>query len=172
MNHYTYHKTLEALWDHAYACYQGGNQDAATYFDSAQQADMQALGLRAHEVFDFVDDCIRYDGQPDKLTFILVQSVRRAYLNEVLKGKAATRQLTADDFPSKTDAIDGIPWLPRIIKKAEAKLRGEIHEDFMYGCAGDRQFLTKYDIHPADLLNIVWMANGNTEAVVKWVKDR
>jgi len=43
----------------------------------------------------------------------------------------------------------GIEWLPRIIPKTKAKLRGELR-DLMYCCGGDRRFFQAHSIHPAN----------------------
>ncbi|TLD70649.1 hypothetical protein FEM03_10040 [Phragmitibacter flavus] len=63
-----------------------------------------------------------------------------------------------------------MPWLPRIIAKAEAKLRGEMDPDIMFGCGGDRAFLSEVGIHPADFLRMIWAAKGDQDRVVKFVK--
>ena len=172
MTHYTYTQTLEALWDKAHAAYNSGNQDCTTYFDATDLEAMQALGLRPHEVYDFVDDFCRYDNEPDRTTFVMVQGVRRSYLQEMQGGKHSDKTITAEDLPPKTDEVGGIAWLPRLIVKANAKLRGELHEDFMYGCAGDRNFFRENDIHPAEFLSLTWYTNGDTQAIVDWVKAR
>jgi hypothetical protein len=66
--------------------------------------------------------------------------------------------------------MEGIPWLPRIIAKAEAKLRGEMDPDTMFGCGGDRAFCSKHHIHPADFLRVVWAARGDRNRVLQFVK--
>ena len=66
--------------------------------------------------------------------------------------------------------MDGIPWLPRIIKKAEAKLRGEMAPDLMYGCGGDRNFFREHRLNPADFLRHVWAADGDEAKVLAYVK--
>ena len=60
--------------------------------------------------------------------------------------------------------------MPRLIKKAEAKLRGEMSADLMYCCAGDRNFFREHHLHPADLLRHVWAANGDEGKVLEYVK--
>jgi hypothetical protein len=75
------------------------------------------------------------------------------------------------DLPAKAAEMDGIPWLPRLIAKAEAKLRGEMDDDTMYGCGGDRDFLEQHKIHPADFLRVVWAARGDKDRVLRFVKS-
>jgi hypothetical protein len=79
--------------------------------------------------------------------------------------------LTPAELPAKTAELDGIVWLPRILGKARAKLRGEMHPDMMFGCGGDRAFLAKYDIHPADFLRVVWAAGDDDQKVLAYVKS-
>ena len=63
-------------------------------------------------------------------------------------------------------------YLPRIIKKAEAKLKGELDPDMMFGCGGDRRFLSTHgDIQPADFLRHVWAADGDHQKVVDYIKN-
>ena len=61
-------------------------------------------------------------------------------------------------------------WLPRIIAKAQAKLRGEMSSDIMFGCGGDRAFLRKVGIDPAQFLRVVWNAGDDLEHIVEYVK--
>jgi hypothetical protein len=62
--------------------------------------------------------------------------------------------------------------LPRLIAKARAKLRGEMPPDLMYCCGGDRAFLNKVGIHPADFLRTVWSARDDDRKVIDWVKAK
>jgi hypothetical protein len=45
-----------------------------------------------------------------------------------------------------------------------------MHPDIMYGCGGDRAFLSKHNIHPADFLREVWAAKGSIPQVLAYVK--
>ena len=65
-----------------------------------------------------------------------------------------------------------MPWLPRILAKAQAKLRGELHPDIMYCCGGDRAFLRRHQIDPVDFLRTVWENEADDDAVVEWVRTR
>ena len=56
------------------------------------------------------------------------------------------------DLPSMGASLGGFRWLPRLMAKAHAKLRGEMPPELMYGCGGDRPFLKQLGIHPADFL--------------------
>jgi hypothetical protein len=58
----------------------------------------------------------------------------------VQKAQRSTRVIDMDKLPPKSAKLDGIEWLPRIIEKARAKLRGEMPPDLMYDCAVTRSF--------------------------------
>ncbi len=66
--------------------------------------------------------------------------------------------------------MNGMAYLPRILAKARAKLRGELDSDLMFGCGGDRRFLKNHgDIHPADFLRQVWAAKEDDQKLAAWV---
>ena len=75
-----------------------------------------------------------------------------------------------DDLPAKDAKLDGIPWLARMIRKAEAKLHGEMPADLMFGCSGDLSFCREHHLHPADFLRHVWASNGEEGKVLEYVK--
>ena len=83
---------------------------------------------------------------------------------------SSTKVVAAGTLPPKPAEMDGIPWLPRIIAKGEAKLRGEMDPDTMFGCGGDRAFCSRHHLHPSDFLRVVWAANGDTARVLAFVK--
>jgi hypothetical protein len=75
------------------------------------------------------------------------------------------------DYPAKDAPLDGIPWLPRLILKAQTRLRGEMPLEMMYGCAGDRRFFKQHGIHPADFLRFVWSVDGDEAKVLAYVRS-
>ena len=75
-------------------------------------------------------------------------------------------------MPGKSEAVKGIEWLPRLIPKAKAKLRGELPASLMYSCGGDRHFFQTHDILPAEFLSLVWRHETNDSAIVDWVVAR
>ena len=75
-------------------------------------------------------------------------------------------------LPGKAEAVKGITWLPRLIPKAKAKLRGELPASLMYSCGGDRAFFKQHDILPAEFLSLVWRNENNDGAIVDWVVKR
>jgi hypothetical protein len=75
-------------------------------------------------------------------------------------------------LPAKTDAVRGIAWLPRLLPKARAKLRGELPPSLMYGCGGDRRFFREHNILPAEFLALTWRHESDPAAIVDWVIRR
>lgn len=151
--------------------YEDDNKDFAAWFDEEDIAYLSSIGAKPREIFDYVEDCCGAEGdEPTPETALLVTAVRRDYFLTEQKGTLSGKIVPMSDLPAKDAEMDGIPWLPRIIAKAEAKLRGEMDDDTMFGCGGDRAFLEKHKIHPADFLRVVWAARGDKDRVLKFVK--
>ena len=87
-----------------------------------------------------------------------------------MNGEISSRILDPATLPGKTEMIDGFVWLPRILVKARAKLRGELDPDTMFCCGGDRRFLREHDLAPADFLRAVWAAEDDDTKVIEYVK--
>ena len=171
MSHYNYQKQLLQVWEKAVSLYQDGNRESDTYFNEEDSAFLASIGASAQEVYDFAEDYVQ-SGEPDFTTFALVQHQRRAYFIERQQGVASSVIINPDNFPAKSDEIRGISWLPRIIPKAKAKLRGELDSDTMYGCGGDRDFMRTHDIHLAEFLSVVWAYENDDEKIIDWVENR
>jgi hypothetical protein len=99
-----------------------------------------------------------------------VQALRLAYLEKVMGGRRSDFVASMDALPRKTDAIDGIAWLPRLIAKARLKLRGEMPPDLMYGCGGDRPFVRRMGTSLPAFLQLVWDCGDDDRAVVEALK--
>ena len=66
-----------------------------------------------------------------------------------------------------------MPYLPRLIAKGRAKLRGELDPDMMFGCGGDRKFLKNHgDIHLADFLRQLWAAGDDDLKLATWIQQQ
>lgn len=151
--------------------YEDGHKDYAKWFEPEGLAFLKSIGAKPREIFDYVEDCVNAEGaEPTPETALLVAAVRRDYFRLEQKGVESTKVVKPAELPAKTDAMDGIVWLPRIIAKAEAKLRGEMDPDTMFGCGGDRNFLAEHNIHPADFLREVWAAKGDKQRILAYVK--
>lgn len=171
MKHYNYQQTLEKLWQQAVDQYNAGQRGAETFFTDDEKQWLRENGITPQEIYDFAEDYARKD-DPDFLTFALVTDVRRSYFLTKMNGEYTGKTIDPSEYPAKTDEVDGIVWLPRLIEKAKAKLRGELDLDTMYGCGGDRNFFQTHDIHPADFLRFVEQHMDDDRAVVEWVKSR
>jgi hypothetical protein len=171
MKHYDYQKQLHTLWTKAVEQYQAGQRGSATYFDEYETQWLRANGITPQEIYDFAEDYVS-GGEPDFATFAMICDVRRNYFLEKLKGQISDKKVANTSYTPKDAEVDGIRWLPRIIEKAKAKLHGELDDDTMYGCGGDRAFFKEHDIHPAEFLRVVAEHEDNDRAIIDWVKAR
>ncbi len=168
MDHYTYQKTLKTIWEGAVAKYEAGNREPDSYFDAATLAELASIGLNTMDVYDAAEDFVS-GGDPDFETFLLVSAARRDYFLTAQEGKASDKVLDSASLPAKTDSAKDIVWLPRIMPKAWAKLRGELPPETMYGCGGDRRFFKENKIHPADFLRAAWAYEDDAAKLIDWV---
>ncbi len=175
LNHsdYRWHHELKQLFVQGLERHRTGEVDPRKYFTENERAFLGTLGLTAQEFFDFIDDHVRYEGDPDWETVLLINAVRRDYFLAEQHGEFTGKLVSMGELPAKDDrSVGGIPWLARVIKKAEAKLRGEMPPDLMFDCAGDRNFFREHRRHPADFLRHVWAAQGDTEKVRVFVQGK
>jgi hypothetical protein len=147
--------------------YQSGNKDFPSYYSAEELKFLSSIGYQPREFFDFIEDFCE-EGKPTLSTALLVASVRRDYFLTIQEGKSSGKKLSPDDLPTFGDTINNIPYLPRILAKARAKLRGELDPDIMFGCGGDRNFLEKHgNIPMSDFLRHVWSIGDNVEKILK-----
>lgn len=157
------------LFEKCVLLYQRGNHDFATYYDSANLGLLDEIGYAPREFFDFVEDHCEF-AVPSASTAVLIASARRDYFQVVMKGVQGTRDVGSGDVPPRGAELAGVPYLPRILAKARAKLRGDLDPDLMFCCGGDRKFLRDHGgIHPADFLRRVWSAGEHDEKIVEWL---
>lgn len=164
-------KELVRIWANAVRLYEEGHRSAESFPIEEELTFLSSIGLNRMDVFDFAEDWVR-EGAPDLATFLLIHEQRRDYFIETQKGKTSEDRLDSSTLPAKNEEIMGIRWLPRIIPKARAKLRGELPPDTMFCCGGDRNFFQENDIHPAEFLRIVKRSGNNDGAIVDWVVAR
>ncbi len=172
MQHYDFPTRFRRIYDHAVALYAKGQRGADTFFDRDQLAFLTANGITAQHIYDYAEDHNNYNGEPGFENALTIETVRRDYFLNAQQGRASTTVLDESKLPAKTDAVRGIEWLPRIIPKAKAKLRGELPPSLMYCCGGDRRFLKAHDILPAEFLALIWRHENNDEAIIDWVAKR
>jgi len=167
----TWNDRFLSLFDRCVERYQSGDKDFTGYYDAKDAALLAEIGYKPREFFDFVEDYCE-EGDPSPSTSLLVAAVRKDYFEVVMNRKTSDRELSRDEVPTFGDDLEGIAYLPRILAKARAKLRGELDPDLMYGCGGDRNFLEKSgNLHPADFLRQVWAADGDDGKVLAWIRS-
>jgi len=171
MDHYHYISHLERIWKASVEKHRGGNRDPETYLSEEEISMITQLGLSIMDIYDFAEDFAE-DGEPDFGTFTAIHDIRRSYFLEIQKGNPSGNVLEVGKLPAKEEEAAGIAWLPRIIPKARAKLKGELPGDLMYCCGGDRKFFKENNIHPAEFLRLVWAQGDENEAIIKWVAKR
>ncbi|MGD9417317.1 MAG: DUF5069 domain-containing protein [Verrucomicrobiota bacterium JB025] len=168
----TWNDQFLTLFDRCASHYRSGNRDFTSYYDDADHGLLADIGYKTREFFDFVEDHCDA-GNPTPATSLLVAAVRRDFFHAVQKRQPSDNLLTYNNIPTFGEQLDGIPYLPRIIAKARAKLRGELDPDIMFCCGGDRQFLHQHgNIHPADFLRHVWAARDDDSKIAHWIKQQ
>ena len=169
MNETTWRTEFQGVYERGVAAWKAGRRASSSMFLPADVAWLSGIGCSAQEAFDFVDDFLRH-GEPDFATALEVAAIRRDYFLKDLGGKPATQRFSMVDLPAKAAAVDGIAWLPRIIVKARLKLRGEMPDDLMYGCGGDRQFLAGIHMTLPEFLTLVRDSGTDDRRIVDAVK--
>lgn len=169
MNDHDWDSAFTALFERCLVKYRGGDRRFEDWYDDTDLAYLDSIGYGKREFFDFVED-FACEEDPSPSTALLIASVRRDYLREVMKGEKSSAVLDPAKLPAKSAEVAGIAWLPRLIAKARAKLRGELDADTMFCCGGDRAFFRRHDIAPADFLRAVWASDGDDDFVVDYVR--
>ena len=171
MNHYDFPAKFRALYDEAVALYAQGRRGADTFFNDDQFGFLAANGISRQHLYDYAEDQQGY-GEPGYDHALAIELVRRDYFLTVQRGVKSLATLNEVTLPAKTAAVRGIEWLPRLIPKAKAKLRGELPPTLMYCCGGDRRFFKTHDILPSEFLALVWRHENDDAAIIDWVIQR
>jgi hypothetical protein len=172
MNHFNFPQEFRRIYDKAVALYAKGQRGADTFFTQEETAWLAANGLTAQHLYDYAEDHNGYNGEPGFEQALAIESVRRDYFLNAQAGKASRTRIEMEKLPAKTDEVRGIAWLPRLIPKARAKLRGELPDSLMYCCGGDRRFFKEHNIYPAEFLSLVWRQQNDDAAIADWVVRR
>lgn len=172
MSHFTFAQTFRTLYDKAVGLYASGQRGADTYFTADDCAWLSSNGITPQHLYDYAEDQNTYDGEPGYDIALGIEYLRRDYFLNVQQGQSTGVISDPASWPGKTESVQGIDWLPRILPKARAKLRGELPSSMMYCCGGDRKFFKAHDIHPVEFLNLIWRLDGNDAAIIDWVVRR
>lgn len=171
VSHESWAAKLRQIYDQAVALYKQGTRNPFHIVDSTHHGFLGSIGMSIQELFDFVEDGVS-DGEPTLEEALRISEIRKEYFQRVQQGKPSTQRLSASDFPSGQETLGGHQWLPRLIAKAQAKLRGELPDDLMYGCAADRRFLRPLGIQPSEFLGKVWEYEEQKDRLVDFVTQR
>ncbi|HUR57814.1 MAG TPA: DUF5069 domain-containing protein [Opitutaceae bacterium] len=172
MNHFAFPHQFRTLYEKAVAQYAAGQRGPETYFTADEKKWLAAQGITPQHLYDYAEDQNNYEGEPGFEHALAIETVRRDYFLNVQGGRASSTPLDGTTLPAKADAVRGIPWLPRLLPKARAKLRGELPATLMFCCGGDRAFFKEHNILPAEFLSLVWRNEKSDSAIVDWVLQR
>ncbi|MGE4183165.1 MAG: DUF5069 domain-containing protein [Limisphaerales bacterium] len=164
-------EAFRAAYRRARQAYEEGAGSPALAVSEPDREFLGEIGCSPQEIFDFVEDDVTV-GEPDLETALRITRVRWEYFQEVEKGQSPGRLQRVQEFPPPGETLGGIPWLPRIISKARAKLRGELPQELMFGCGGDRHFLREHGLAPDRFLEAVWKAGDNDAEILDYVRRR
>jgi hypothetical protein len=127
------------------------------------------IGCTGQELYDFAEDFCT-EGEPTYAMALAITTIRREYFLQEQAGQPSRRRLRLEDFPAKDAEVAGFRWLPRLMLKARAKLRGELPVELMYCCGGDRAFFRKTKVDPVQFLRVVWAAGDDDQPIIAYVK--
>jgi len=170
MKNYSWEDSFLEIFESCSERYRAGIRDLDELYSADELAFFNSIGYKPREFFDFVEDYIE-ESEPTPIAAVLIASVRRDFFLSEQSAQPSRREVTPDELPSRDAELEGLRWLPRIITKARAKLRGELHPDIMYACGGDRNFLNNHDIHPADFLRFLWGAGEDNGKIADYVRQ-
>ena len=171
MKNYDFTERFHSLYDKAVGLYAKGQRGANSFFSPKEKAWLAENGLSPQALYDYAEDQ-NNGGEPGYDRALGIELVRRDYFLNVQNGKPSRSVLDENKLPDKAATAKGIEWLPRIIPKARAKLRGELPPSLMYCCGGDRRFFKATDVLPAEFLSQLWRHEKDDQAVINWVARR
>jgi hypothetical protein len=158
------------IYDLAVTNYRANVRGADVLFSADEVKFLERIGCRPQELYDFVEDWCEH-GEPTPEVAVKLAAIRRGYFLTEQQGQPPRRCQPAASFPAREAELGGYRWLPRIIAKARAKLRGELPPELMYGCGGDREFLRGVHLDAVEFLRAVWSADHNDARLLELVRD-
>jgi hypothetical protein len=159
---------LHHFHDQASASYKAGCRMPSQILPEAELETLAKFGITPQFLYDAVDDLARY-GEPSKDVFVELAQIRSDYFQTTLHGRPPARIIQEPELPPKSAEFQGVAWLPRIIRKAQCFLEGSLCDDIMYGCAGDRSFLKKYNATLPAFLTVVRDSHGDPSQALRYL---
>lgn len=149
--------------------YQGGCRNPESLVPRMDMDYLASIGISPQILLDYVEDFAR-SGDPDSATFVKVVEIRRDFLRTVQNGMSPAAVILEPELPLREDEWEGIPWLPRITRKAACFLEGSLCREVMYGCSGDRAFLRKHSLTLPGFLETVRDAGQDSGKILQYVR--
>ena len=162
---------FKEIYDSTVEKYQAGEREAENLVNSEEARFLASIGSTVQELYDFVEDWVEA-GEPPFDVVLGITAVRREYFLKEQHGQPSAHRISMNAVPPKDATFGGFVWLPRIIAKAKAKLRGEMPPELMYSCGADRRFLKSIGADPADFLRVIWEAGDDDQKVLEYVKEK
>ncbi len=159
------------VYDRVVEKYHAGERGTENLVTSDEAKFLASIGCIAQELYDFVEDWVEA-GEPTFDVALCITGVRRDYFLKEQRGQPSVDRLTMNAVPPKEATLGGFTWLPRIIAKAKAKLRGELPPELMYSCGADRRFLESIGADPVDFLRVIWEAANDDQKALDYVKEK
>ncbi len=137
------------------------------FFLPDEIAFFESIGYQSTELYPYIK-AYAIEGYPSPSLSLLIASVRRSFfINSQRNIRGQMPIILESQLPREYEALQDISYLPRILRKAEAKLHGNLDPSVMFYCAQDRKFLKEHgDFHPADFLQLVWNARGDKQKLI------
>ena len=159
------------IYNAAVQRYTAGARGRENLFTFDEVAFLNSIGCTPQELYDFVEDWCEV-GEPPLDIVERITAVRRQYFRFEQKCQPSSRVVSLESLPAKNAKLGSFVWLPRIIAKARAKLRGEMPPELMYGCGADRSFLRLLGVDPAYFLRVVWDAGDDDQKILAYVLEK
>ena len=163
-------RQFSMLFETAAGLYRSGRRLPEELFSPNAVEFLRSIGASPQELYDYVEDWCEL-GEPSPDTALAIAAVRNEYFIREQQRRPSVRTMPVDSFPPGSASLGGFRWLPRIIAKARAKLRGELPPELMFSCGGDRAFLKRIGMTPEEFLRLVWEAGEQDVKILAGVEQ-
>src|SRR5437868_10169320 len=104
MSNYDWPRRFREIWQAASKRYHAGERNPQKLFSKSELEFLGSIGCAAQELFDFIDDGVRY-GEPSFETTLLTTAVRRDYFLLEQHGVPSKKVVSIDSLPSKREEV-------------------------------------------------------------------